>query len=278
MPQDWLGKVIARKNVGGFVFVQHVYPRLSERGQHAHPWLHLSIVQRGSYERRLCKKTNHYRSGDVTLLTTDERHTDRYAPGSKCLHLVIPSTLEAQLTRDFAWCGRAPLDPIHPINAAFSVALYREFRNADAESAFVLESILLDLVSRELGIAAERSRLQPPWLRVLLEYMDEMYEQSWSLTTLARELDVHPVYLCRAFSEHLGITLGQYVRELRTLRGWQLLCVGHGGKIAEIANEMGFADESHFSRAFTRAYGIPPSRYRRSVEGLIRFNSSCKSL
>jgi AraC family transcriptional regulator len=164
--------------------------------------------------------------------------------------------------RDFAWRGRAPVDPIHPINAAFSVSLYREFKNADADSTFVLESILFDLVSRELGIAAERSRLRPPWLRVVLEYLDDMYEHPWSLTTLARELDVHPVYLCRAFSEHFGTTLGQYVRSLRISRGWQLLSVGHGGNISDIANEMGFADESHFSRAFTKVYGMPPGRYR----------------
>jgi len=83
--QDWLGTVIARKSIGGFVFVQHVYSRLSERGQHSHPWLHLSIVQRGQYERTLGRSASHYRSGDVTLLTTDERHADSYVPGTKCL-------------------------------------------------------------------------------------------------------------------------------------------------------------------------------------------------
>ena len=35
-----------------------------------------------------------------------------------------------------------------------------------------MQPLLLDLVSRELGITTERSRLRPPWLRVLLEYLD----------------------------------------------------------------------------------------------------------
>lgn len=271
--QDWLGKAVARRNIGGFVFVQHLYPRFSERGKHCHPWLHLSIVQRGQYERSLGKRVSHYRSGDLALLATDENHTDSYALGTKCLHLVIPSVFERQLARDFAGCGRAPIDPAHPINAEFSVALYREFKSADRHSRFVIESLLLDLVSRELGITAERSRLRPPWLRVVLEYLDETCDQSWSLTTVAHEIGVHPVYLCRAFSEHFGVTLGQYVRELRILRGWQLLSLGHGGDIAEIANETGFSDESHFSRGFTRVYGTPPGRYRRNTERLIRFNS-----
>lgn len=240
--------------------------------------MHLSVVLRGHCERSLGKRVSRYRSGDFALLTTDERHTDSYSPGTKCLHLVISSDLETQLTRDFARHGRAPIDPVHPINAAFSVALYHEFKNADGHSGFVIESLLFDLVSRELGITTQRSRLRPPWLRVLLEYLDETYDQSWSLNNMAREVGVHPVYLCRAFSEHFGLTLGQYVRELRILRGWQLLCLGHGGKIAEIASETGFSDESHFSRAFRGIYGTPPGQYRRNTERLIQFNSLRDSL
>lgn len=274
-PSKWLGKAVARRNIGSFIFVQHLYPQFSERGQHRHPWLHVSIVQRGHYERSLGKRASHYRSGGMAFLTTDESHTDSYALGTKCLHLVIPSDFETQLTHDLVGRGRAPIDPIHPINAAFSVALYREFKNADGHSRLVVESLLLDLASRELGITTERSRLRPPWLGVLLEYLDETSDQSWSLINIGREIGVHPVYLCRAFSEHFGMTLGQYVRELRILRGWQLLSLGHGGKIAEIANETGFSDESHFSRAFRRVYGTPPGRYRRNRERLIRFNSLC---
>src|SRR5215471_9329989 len=118
--QDWLGRAVASRNIGSFVFVQHLYPQFSKRGQHHHPWLHLSIVQRGHYERSLGKRISHYRSGNLALLTTDESHTDSYALGTKCLHLVIPSDFETQLTRDFGRRGRAPTDPIHPINAAFS--------------------------------------------------------------------------------------------------------------------------------------------------------------
>ena len=271
---DWLGTIVDRRRIGTYFFVQHMYPQSSRNTQHCHPWLHLSIVQCGRYERSLGSRLAQYRSGDMALLTTNERHADSYALGTKCLHLVIPSDFEALLIRNFGGLSRAPIEPIHPINATFAIPLYREFKKADSNSSFIIESLLLDLVSRELGITTERSRLRPPWLRVLLEYLDETYDQSWSLNAIAQEIGVHPVYLCRAFSEHFGITLGQYVRELRVLRGWQLLSLDHGGKIAEIANEAGFSDESHFSRAFARVYETTPGRFRRGKERLIQFNSS----
>src|SRR5215471_13342252 len=93
--QDWLGRAVASRNIGSFVFVQHFYPQFSERGQHCHPWLHLSIVQRGHYERTFGKRVSHYRSGDMALLTTDESHTDSYSPGTNLsLAMRKPSNAE----------------------------------------------------------------------------------------------------------------------------------------------------------------------------------------
>ena len=121
--QDWLGKPISRKAVSHFIFVQHLYPRLSERRPHSHPWLHLSIVQRRLYARSLGTRISHYRAGTMALLATDESHTDSFAPGTKCLHMVIPSHLETLLARDFASRGRTPFTPLHSINAQCAVAL-----------------------------------------------------------------------------------------------------------------------------------------------------------
>jgi transcriptional regulator GlxA family with amidase domain len=97
----------------------------------------------------------------------------------------------------------------------------------------------------------------------VLNCLDDTFDQPPSLREIADEVGVHPVYLCRAFFDHLGFTFGQYIRHLRVLRGWQLLVTGHDGKMSEIAAEAGFADESHFSRTFKQAYGAPPARYRR---------------
>ena len=71
--RDWLGKVIVRKTVGDFVFVQHLYPQWSQRGHHTHPWLHLSILQRGQYSRSLGGHISYHRAGTMALLATDER-------------------------------------------------------------------------------------------------------------------------------------------------------------------------------------------------------------
>jgi hypothetical protein len=78
-------------------------------------------------------------------------HTDSYAPGSKCLHVVIPSELERRLTRDFGIQGTAGQIP-PSLSVRFSIPLQSEFRRADSESPLIVEALLFDLVSRHLNI------------------------------------------------------------------------------------------------------------------------------
>ena len=99
----------------------------------------------------------------------------------------------------------------------------------------------------------------------LLEYLDDTFQDDWSLETIAREMCVHPVYLCRVFSEQFHCTLGEYIRELRTLRAWQLIGLGNAS-IAGVASHSGFADQSHLNRVFRRRFGVSPGEYRRRIQ------------
>ena len=117
-------------------------------------------------------------------------------------------------------------------------------------------------MSRHLDVLRDRSAARPTWLATLLDYLDDTFEQEWTLTNMAAEVGVHPVYLCRTFSEHFNCTLGQYIRKLRVLRGRQLLEIDDG-TVAEIALQSGFADQSHFTRVFKKHFGFTPSDCRR---------------
>jgi AraC family transcriptional regulator len=56
-------------------------------------------------------------------------------------------------------------------------------------------------------------------------------------------------------------TMSEYVRRARVARAQNLLRHASLG-ITEIALACGFADQSHFTRAFSRVTGMPPGRYR----------------
>ena len=238
--------MLGRRRIGSFVFVEHDYGDRAERGTHSHEWLHLSIVQSGCYVRAIGSSSHYYRPGSVSFLPTNESHSDSYAPGSRCLHLAVPLEMELSLLAEFKR-EEAARDEFTPVvGASIAVALCREFRDPDSDSALVVEALLLDLASRELALRVERSAHRPPWIQTVLTYLDDSFEQPWTLGEIANEVGVHPVHMCRSFSNSLGCTLGEYIRTLRLIRGWQLLSLGHA-TIAEVATQSGFADQSHFT-------------------------------
>jgi AraC-like DNA-binding protein len=245
------------------VFIEHDYPELAVRASHSHPWLHLTLVRQGYYHRGLRGRRATYKAGSLAFLRTNDQHTDAYAPRSICLHVVIPPDVEHRLTGNFGTQSAAEEIP-SSLSIPASIALHREFRKPDRDSPLIVEAMLLDLVSRHLDVIHERSSARPRWLGLLLQYLDDTLEQQWSLDDMAAEMGVHPVYLCRTFSRHFDCTLGTYIRRLRVLRGWQLLTIGDT-TLAEVAAQSGFADQSHFTRAFREHFGITPGRYRRHV-------------
>lgn len=271
-PGDPYGRFLGRRKIGQFVFVHHDYPEAAGGARHAHPWLHLTMVCRGAYRRSLGARTAEHHTGSLSLIETNDRHADFYAAGSMCLHVVIPSEVEEELTRAAGGeCRTAQLPP--SLSARFFTALQREFELADEESPLIVEALLVDLVSRHLQMNRERSSARPRWLGSFLDYLDDTFEEQWSLETMAAEMGIHRVYLCRTFSEHLGCTLGDYIRTQRVMRGWQLLAMG-GGTLAEIACQSGFCDQSHFTRAFKNHFGVTPGRWRRRCA---RTGHNCRS-
>lgn len=69
--------------------------------------------------------------------------------------------------------------------------------------------------------------------------------------------------LVRGFNSHYGITPWRYLEALRVNLGQQML--GEGRKIAEVAINCGFTDQSHFSRCFKARTGITPGEYKKSA-------------
>ena len=78
---------------------------------------------------------------------------------------------------------------------------------------------------------------------------------------LGRAVGIHPVHVARVFRAHRGMSPASYARELRLSWAAQRLA-DSDASVCDIAAQAGFADQSHFVRAFRRRTGMTPSRYR----------------
>ncbi|MDD2463044.1 MAG: AraC family transcriptional regulator [Desulfobulbus sp.] len=64
----------------------------------------------------------------------------------------------------------------------------------------------------------------------------------------------------REFKRQMGITPHEYLHDFRVHQAIKMLMAS--ADVADVAFRVGFFDQSHFSRVFRKAVGVPPGRFR----------------
>lgn len=139
--------------------------------------------------------------------------------------------------------------------------IFKEMKLAGDAGQLCIDALLLEILS----LLGKSQRLEqgrkPQWVGRLREMLHAPQED-WTLTDLAKSLDIHPVHLSRHFSKYFGMTLGDYIRSVRIERALTLL-PNEEFSLTDISFECGFADQSHFIRCFKSYYHITPLHYRK---------------
>jgi AraC family transcriptional regulator of arabinose operon len=82
------------------------------------------------------------------------------------------------------------------------------------------------------------------------------------LDALARSVNLSTSRLRHLFKDETGLSPAQYVKAQRLLRAKYLLETTFLN-LKEIMHKSGLRDRSHFTRDFSKAYGLPPLQYRK---------------
>ena len=147
-----------------------------------------------------------------------------------------------------------------------AVSMLREFRSGDTASDLALDGLALALLAQVLrkDIGGERKGRgsRPRWLDRVESLLHDRVDQPMDIAAIAAEVDIHPVHMARVFRRHHGCSPGEYLRRLRVRRACRLLA-DSDESLSAIAYAAGYADQSHFTRHFKRAMGVPPGAYRR---------------
>lgn len=93
----------------------------------------------------------------------------------------------------------------------------------------------------------------PAWVSRARELVEARLREPLRLTELAAELGVHPVHLSRTFSRVYGASLSAYVLRRRVERACVALA-DDDAPLARVAQEAGFADQSHLCRSFSAGH------------------------
>jgi AraC-like DNA-binding protein len=126
--------------------------------------------------------------------------------------------------------------------------------------------MLVEVIRRYL---AQLPAEQTGWLAGLrdavvgraLTLLHEQPGLDWSLERLAREAGQSRSTLAERFSHFLGEPPMRYLTRWRMQLAARLLAEG-SAKVSSVAREVGYESEAAFSRAFKKAAGVPPARWR----------------
>jgi YesN/AraC family two-component response regulator len=125
----------------------------------------------------------------------------------------------------------------------------------------------LDIESRAVALAfsiVKFSVRAPRDLRSLQrarEHVHAHYAENLTLAQVARAAGLHPVYLGHIFRQEFRETLGEYLNRLRVCAAAGLLANSRL-PLSAVAADLGFYDQSHFTRVFRQLTGATPGTFR----------------
>lgn len=108
------------------------------------------------------------------------------------------------------------------------------------------------------SLKTDTRQFSPSRLKRVVEYIHDNLEQNLSLVDLATLANLSPSRFTRVFRQETGLSPHQYLIQARIERAKHLLRSGGEISIGRIAHQVGFADQSHFTRHFKRIVGVTP--------------------
>lgn len=258
---------LASSEIAGFRLVETVYPSGLKMAAHSHEPAYFSFVLRGAYTERCGKLARTCVPSLLIFHPPDGSHAVAFHNADVGIFRV---EIKAQRLQQLRERTQPLMDSTRDfrggLTSNLAVRLYREFQQEDEFSPLAVEGLVLEIIAEATRNAALESREQgkPRWLEKAREILHAQSSETPTLSHLAEEVGVHPIYLARSFRKHYRCTVGEYVRRLRIESACREIAVSQKS-LSEIATASGFYDQSHFSNAFKRYTGMTPAAYRARV-------------
>jgi len=268
-----------------FQLVLKEYLDVCPRGRHAHTFFELIYIVSGTGVQSINELQMPYREGDLFLVPPNDNHlftihtttqfffirfNTAYIQNTRkddelLQHLEImlqnsrnepESILNNEPDRLFVGSLMERIIREHLANQLYSKELIKQLVNT-----------LLVIIARNSAatVATKANEGDEQKILEVLQYIQSniYYPDRLRVDAIAKALSISAHYLSRYFKKHTGETLQEYILSYKfTLIGNRLR--NSNLRMKEIADEFGFTDKSHMSRAFKKYKGVNPSDFKKN--------------
>jgi AraC family transcriptional regulator len=269
---SFYGAVQQRRERCDAIFTDLRHSSARKLPEHAHELPFFAVLLEGDYGERYGRQDRQFGPFSLAYRPAGVPHQDEIGPhGVRFFEIEIwPSwrsriqDCSGNLEIAHDECGGGEL-------LWLAMKLFREVHSAQEDGDLLLESLLAELVVSVARMPCEVAKDAPQWLGRVTAKLNAEYCERLTLEDLAREGGVHPVHLSRVFRRCKGEGIGEYVHRLRIRAACEQMLTPQRS-LAEIGLATGFADQSHFTRAFCRITGMSPGAFRKLVAPKVEYS------
>jgi AraC family transcriptional regulator len=244
----------------------------------SHHWLVLNHGRAPVFSLRFAglELTELLPPGAITLIPAGSASQWRWRGASESTHILVEPQLLVRVAAEALDLNpdQVMLPPIADLSdrqiQSAMLALNAELHTGGAGGRLLAESlgnVLAVHLLRRFSASGATSchsggRLSRHKLRAVIDYIYEHLDAELSLDHLAAVARMSPYHFARLFKSSTGLPPHQYVITRRIERAQELLRDRDPLPLADIAAEVGFSSQSHFTRHFKQRVGVTPRRFR----------------
>lgn len=156
---------------------------------------------------------------------------------------------------------------IEPYKKLFK-KLYKYSNNSSQIDSVIQQSLVLELIYKlynDTKLQSNAKILKSENYEIIknvIDYISKNLNHNLSLGEVSEYVGFSPIYFHKLFKASTGLTLHQYIEDLRIKKASTLL-VTTDKTLAEIAYICGFSSQSYFSYAFKQKMKLTPRQYVR---------------
>ncbi|MCA9731494.1 MAG: response regulator [Deferribacteres bacterium] len=139
--------------------------------------------------------------------------------------------------------------------------LRARLKNLLRQRRLLMEKFNRQLVVKpqEITVTSMDEEILNKAIKIVEEHLDDF---DFNVTKFAKKMAMSRQHLNRKLHDITDSSAGEFIRAIRLKRAAQLL-KQNGGRITEIAYQVGFSNPSHFSNAFREKFGVLPKVYQK---------------
>ena len=243
---------------------------------HMHDCCEIFLCLSGGNSFLIDNKVYDIKNGDLFIINHFEAHQvvpDKNAVFERYIMLVHPTFLYTNSHGDADLCScfysenkTARITPA-PKDTAYLISLFEALRGERQYGDELYKKLkcteLLLEVSRLFAAYGSTAAegVSHKTVQLAIDYINGYYSSPLSLESVAKNAFVSPNQLSRLFKKYCGTTVAKYIISKRITEAKKLL--SEGKSVTDTAFICGFNDYANFIKAFKKAVGVPPGKYRK---------------